>query len=90
MLGVFAEFEKGMIVERVRAGIARAREKGTKSGKRFGRPAVKQKAVAAVRSSLAEGVSIRKTAAATGVSISSVQRIKAACAELERRDLGAD
>jgi DNA invertase Pin-like site-specific DNA recombinase len=78
MLGVFAEFEKGMIVERVRAGIARAREKGTKSGKRFGRPTVKQKVADAVRSSLAAGLSIRKTAAETSASISSVQRIKAA------------
>jgi hypothetical protein len=33
MLGVFAEFERAMIQERVRAGLARARE-----GKRLGRP----------------------------------------------------
>ena len=59
MLGVFAEFEKGMIVERVHAGIARARA----NGKRFGRPAVKQKVADAVRSSLAAGLSIRKSAA---------------------------
>jgi hypothetical protein len=45
MLGVFAEFEKGMIVERVHAGIARARA----NGKRFGRPAVKQKVADAVQ-----------------------------------------
>ena len=38
MLGVFAEFERSLIVERVRAGIARARTAGTKSGKAFGRP----------------------------------------------------
>src|SRR5215831_8438887 len=29
MLGVFAEFERAMIQERVRAGLARAKEKGT-------------------------------------------------------------
>jgi DNA invertase Pin-like site-specific DNA recombinase len=74
MLGVFSEFEKGMIVERVRAGIARAKA----SGKRFGRPTVKQKVADAVHSSLAAGISIRETAAETGASISSVQRIKAA------------
>jgi len=38
MLGVFAEFERAIIQERVRAGIARAKVKGTKSGKPFGRP----------------------------------------------------
>ena len=36
MCGVFAEFERSMIVERVNSGIARAREQGTKSGKSFG------------------------------------------------------
>jgi DNA invertase Pin-like site-specific DNA recombinase len=34
MLGVFAEFERAMIAERVRAGLARARGEG----KRLGRP----------------------------------------------------
>ena len=38
MMGVFAEFERAMIVERVRSGMARARERGTKSGKAIGRP----------------------------------------------------
>src|SRR5271167_1966776 len=33
MLGVFAEFERAIIVERVNPGIARAKAKGTKSGK---------------------------------------------------------
>src|SRR5262245_30038231 len=33
MLGVFAEFERSIIQERIHAGLARAREKGTKSGK---------------------------------------------------------
>ena len=34
MMGVFAEFERAMIAERVRAGLARARSEG----KRLGRP----------------------------------------------------
>jgi DNA invertase Pin-like site-specific DNA recombinase len=37
MLGVFAEFERSIIQERIAAGIARARAQGTKSGKAFGR-----------------------------------------------------
>jgi DNA invertase Pin-like site-specific DNA recombinase len=36
MLGVFAEFERAMIAERVRAGLARARNEG----KRLGRPPI--------------------------------------------------
>jgi DNA invertase Pin-like site-specific DNA recombinase len=38
MMGVFADFERSMIVARVRAGVARAKASGTKSGKAFGRP----------------------------------------------------
>src|SRR6185436_5877412 len=34
MLGVFAEFERAMIRERVLAGLARARERGTRLGRR--------------------------------------------------------
>ena len=34
MLGVFAEFERGIIRERVHAGLARARANGTKLGRR--------------------------------------------------------
>ncbi len=33
MLGVFSEFERAMIQERVRAGLARARSKGTRLGR---------------------------------------------------------
>ena len=40
MLGVFAEFERAMIQERVRTGLARARAQG----KRLGRPKVGPKA----------------------------------------------
>ncbi len=50
MLGVFAEFEREIIAERIHAGLARAREQGTKSGKPFGRPerfkAVRERALA--------------------------------------------
>jgi hypothetical protein len=38
MLAVFAEFERSIIQERINARIARARVKGTKSGKAIGRP----------------------------------------------------
>ena len=40
MPGAFAEFERAIIRERVLAGMARARAKGTKSGNPIGRPPV--------------------------------------------------
>jgi DNA invertase Pin-like site-specific DNA recombinase len=40
MLGVFAEFERGIIRERVNAGLARARQNGTKLGRRRIKPSV--------------------------------------------------
>jgi DNA invertase Pin-like site-specific DNA recombinase len=43
MLGVFSEFEREMIVARVNAGIARAKQHGTKSGKPHGRPSIDAK-----------------------------------------------
>src|SRR5467141_511305 len=43
MLGVFAEFERGIIRERVNAGLARARAKGTKLGRRRVDPKVEAK-----------------------------------------------
>ena len=58
MLGVFAEFERAIIVERVNAGIARAKANWTKSGKAIGRLALKRKKLNTVRAALAEGQSI--------------------------------
>src|SRR6478609_9270014 len=40
MLGVFAEFERGIIKERVNAGLARARANGVKLGRRRVKPSV--------------------------------------------------
>jgi DNA invertase Pin-like site-specific DNA recombinase len=40
MLGVFVEFERGIIRERVNAGLARAKANGTKLGRRRIKPSV--------------------------------------------------
>jgi len=40
MAAVFAEFEREIMVERINAGLARARERGTRSGRPIGRPPV--------------------------------------------------
>jgi DNA invertase Pin-like site-specific DNA recombinase len=72
MLGVFAEFEREMIVARVNAGLERARREGTV----LGRPRVKDKVEALVRAELAKGTGILKTAKLIGVGSGTVQRIK--------------
>jgi DNA invertase Pin-like site-specific DNA recombinase len=72
MLGVFAEFERAMIRERVRAGLARAKD----AGKRLGRPPLPQEKEDAIRGVLAGGLSVRKTAARFKVSPSTVQNLK--------------
>ena len=76
MLGVFAEFERAIIVERVNAGIARAKANGTKSGKAIGRPALKRKKLDAARAALADGRSIRAAALAAGISVGSAAALR--------------
>jgi DNA invertase Pin-like site-specific DNA recombinase len=66
MLDVFAAFERSIIQERLAAAIARARAKGTRSGKAFGRPSLSAERAAAVRAALAEGIGIRRTARLVG------------------------
>ena len=81
MMGVFAEFERSMIQERVRAGLARARDKGTRSGKSIGRPRLPGRTEAAIAKALHKGDrGIIKIATAFGVGVGTVQRIKAASA----------
>jgi DNA invertase Pin-like site-specific DNA recombinase len=71
MMGVFAEFERAMIQERVRAGLARARSEG----KRLGRPPIAPALEKRVREALAGGLSVRKTAKKFEINPSTVQRI---------------
>ena len=75
MMGVFAEFERSMIRERVMAGLARAREEGTKLGRRPLEEADAQKA-ATVREMLAERTGIRRIARELGVGVGTVIRIR--------------
>jgi DNA invertase Pin-like site-specific DNA recombinase len=62
MLGVFAEFERAILQERIHPGIARARKNGTNSGKPIGRARTNAKVEDAIRASLAAGKGIHKTA----------------------------
>jgi DNA invertase Pin-like site-specific DNA recombinase len=71
MLGVFAEFERGIIRERVNAGLARARAKGTKLGRRRTDAAVE----ARILELKAEGDGILKIGRKLGIGTSVVQRV---------------
>jgi DNA invertase Pin-like site-specific DNA recombinase len=74
MCGVFAEFERSMIRERVNAGLARAKA----NGKRLGRPGVGAEVEDAIRVALGKGdKGIRKIARELGVGVSVVQRVAA-------------
>jgi DNA invertase Pin-like site-specific DNA recombinase len=77
MLGVFAEFERAMIRERVRSGLARARGQG----KRLGRPSTPAEVENAVLADLKAGdMGMRRIAAKHGVGVSVVQRLKVVAA----------
>ena len=78
MLGVFAEFERAIIKERIHAGIARARATGTKSGKPIGRATIGPQKEAAIRAALASGKGVLKVARELGTGSSTVQRVKLA------------
>lgn len=78
MLGVFADFERAMIVERVNAGIDRARAHGTKSGKAIGRPKLSDSHHAQVRSCLLNEMSVRAVADRCNVSVGTVASVRKA------------
>ncbi len=73
MASVFAELERGLIRERVMAGLARAR----KAGKALGRPRVAASVETAIRARLQGGAGVLRTAREMGVGTGTVQRIKA-------------
>jgi DNA invertase Pin-like site-specific DNA recombinase len=82
MLGVFAEFERSMIRDRVRSGMARAKATGTKSGKVIGRPAVPAETNQKIRALLLANAGTQREIAATlNISRGAVYRV---CAELRR------
>ena len=71
MLGVFAEFERAMIRDRVKAGLATARAKGV----RLGAPRKGDKVLASIEKARAQGLSVRAIAAKVGVGVGTVHRV---------------
>jgi DNA invertase Pin-like site-specific DNA recombinase len=76
MLGVFAEFARALIRERIRAGIAKVRANGTRSGRPFGRPTIDHDRRSEIETLLGEGIGIRRVARMTGSGNGVVARIK--------------
>jgi DNA invertase Pin-like site-specific DNA recombinase len=74
MMGVFAEFERAMIRERVLTGLARAREQGIQLGRRRLEDTEPNKA-AAIRRARAKGTGIRRIARDMGVGVGTVLRL---------------
>jgi DNA invertase Pin-like site-specific DNA recombinase len=72
MMGVFAEFERAMIRERVMAGLKRARANHVQ----LGRPRVDAKVEERVKAELAKGTGVLKTTKALGLGTGTAQRIK--------------
>ena len=71
LTGAFAEFERTMIRQRIKAGLKRAVAQGVK----LGRPKIDGATERKVRNQLAKGVGILKVARSLGIGTGTVQRI---------------
>ena len=72
MLGVFAEFERAMIQQRIKAGLERAKGQG----RRLGRKPIPPITLRKVEGYLSAGKSVRDAARLAGVSIGIAHRVK--------------
>ena len=77
MLGVFSEFERSMISERVKSSLARLRAQG----KVLGRKPLDPNKVKRIEQSLGLGISINATAKKLGVGVGTVHRVKTKMAQ---------
>jgi DNA invertase Pin-like site-specific DNA recombinase len=82
----FAEFERAMIRQRVRAGLSTIKEKIARDGKfitkagkvrrRVGGPGAEPHKIEIARAKLAEGIGIAKVARLTGLGTGTVHRLR--------------
>lgn len=75
IIGSFAQFERDLIAERTRSGLAAARARGVTLGRPHGSSTI-AKHKAQVATMLADNVPVRKIARALGISTSSVMSLK--------------
>jgi DNA invertase Pin-like site-specific DNA recombinase len=80
VMASLAKQERLRHLERIHAGISKARQCGTKSGKPIGRARVDPKIEEAIRASLSRGVGVLKTAKLLKLGSGTVQRVKRAMA----------
>lgn len=71
MMGVFAEFERALIQERVKAGLNRAKTEG----KTLGRPRVSKDVELSIIQARQDGKGIREIAQEVGVGVGTVMRV---------------
>lgn len=71
MLGVFAEFERAIIVERVNSGLARAKAAGTK----LGRPRIASEVEARIVELRGAGMGVKAVAKKLAIGVGTVQRV---------------
>lgn len=72
LCSVLSQLERALLVERVRAGLNRAKVEG----KRLGRPMIGAEVAEGVRAKLQRGPGIRATSRLMGVSTATVTRIR--------------
>ncbi|MBL8082040.1 MAG: recombinase family protein [Candidatus Obscuribacter sp.] len=75
IMASLAEFERDVIAERVKSGLANAKAKGVKLGRQSGDNVVQDKVEARVIAMIAEGLSYRATAEKLGISPTTVLKI---------------
>jgi len=75
MLSVFAQFERQLIIERVRSGMNHAKKHGTRSGKAIGRPATIVGRATEIRALAHQGLSMAAIARQLDLGYGSVHRI---------------
>jgi DNA invertase Pin-like site-specific DNA recombinase len=85
MLGVFAEFERSMIRDRVMAGLHRARA----SNRRLGRPPMPEFKIERIRRAIADGRGVRETARLLKVSAAKVVEVRRAMSSMAGPDATA-
>lgn len=74
LLSVISQFERSLLRERIKSGIAHARSKGTKSGLAIGRPPFQQ--YKRLKGLLNDGCTIREAAKILGVSKTTISKVK--------------
>lgn len=74
LLASISEFERDLLQERIKSGIAHARSKGTKSGRAIGRPVFEREE--SVKRLLTQKKSVRAIASELGISKTTVMKVK--------------